>query len=169
MKDQIVFDVVIRNWYNNENIAYCFDIIIENYLSKKVSNARRFTNSLASFEAFSKLFSTKKHKDLDKKIIEYENSFSKIDESISNISEFAKKIVRIRDYYVHGNRKQEVIHDNFDLLHFSLLFDFVVIRELSNQLGFSQNYLDSIENEASSIFKYQMPINRILNGNNIID
>ncbi len=168
-KDEISFYEIIKNWYNNEDITYCFDIIIENYLSKKVSNARRFTNSLASFEAFYKLFSMNRHSDLDKRIIEFENSFLKIDENIYNIIEFAKKIVRIRDYYVHGNRKQNIIHDNFDLLHFSLLFDFVVIRELSKELGFNQDYIEIIEDKGASIFKYQMPINRMLNSNKIVD
>ena len=169
IKDDETFNEVISNWYNNEDVTYCFDIVIENYLSKKVSNARRFTNSLASFEAFYKLFSSKKHKDLDKQINEFKEVFERIDNTITNINDFAKKMVRIRDFYVHGNRKQDVKHDNFDLLHFSLLFDFVVIRELAKELNFKDQHLREIEEEGASVFKHQMPINRMLNNNNIVD
>lgn len=169
LKDEDTFYQVMSNWYNNDDVAYCFDIVIENYLSRKVSNARRFTNSLSSFEAFYKLFSSKRHKHLDKQIVEYKEVFERIDNSIISIKDFAKMIVRIRDYYVHGNRNQDVNHDNFDLLHYSLLFDFVVIRELSKELNFNDVYLKEIEKKGISVFKYQMPINRMLYDNNIIN
>jgi hypothetical protein len=164
------FPEVIANWYNNEDAKYCFDIIIENYLSKKVSNARRFTNSISSFEAFYKLFSkNKKHKNLDKRICEYKYIFSLMDSSISNVEEFGRKIIRIRNYYVHSNRGQNIDFTSFDLLYYSLLFDFVVIRELSVVLGFDEVYIKKIENAGNSVFKHQMPSNRFLNENIIID
>lgn len=169
LKDEDTFYQVISNWYNNDDVAYCFDIVIENYLSRKVSNARRFTNSLSSFEAFYKLFSSKRHNHLVKQIVEYKEVFERIDNSITSIKDFAKMIVRIRDYYVHGNRNQDVKHDNFDLLHYSLLLDFVVIRELSKELNFNDEYLKEIEKEGASIFKHQIPINRMLDSNIIID
>lgn len=164
------FPEVIANWYNNEDAKYCFDIIIENYLSKKVSNARRFTNSMSSFEAFYKLFSKeKKHEKLDKRIFEYKDIFYLMDSSISNIADFGRKMIRIRDYYVHSNREQKMEFTSFDLLYYSLLFDFVVIRELSIVLGFNEVYIKKIENAGSSVFKHQMPNNRFLNENIIID
>ena len=169
LKDNYIFEKVIRNWYNNENISYCFDIIIENYLSKKVSNARRLTNSISSFEAFYKLFSKNKNKDLDKRIIEYENIFNRIDQNVDDIASYAKKIVRIRDYYVHGNRKQDVEHDDFDLLYFSLLLDFVVIRELSKELGYNDKYLEIIERKSFMFLEYQQPFNKNFKNNNIIE
>jgi hypothetical protein len=169
LKDEDVFYQVISNWYNNDDVAYCFDIVIENYLSKKVSNARRFTNSISSFEAFYKLFSSKKHSHLCKQIVEFKDVFERIDNKIKNFDDFTKKIVRIRDYYVHGNRNQDVKHDNFDLLYYSLLFDFVVIRELSKELNFNDEYLKEIEMKGASVFKHQLPINRMLESNNIID
>lgn len=169
-KDLDNFPEVIANWYNNEDAKYCFDIIIENYLSKKVSYARRFTNSIASFEAFYKLFSKeKKHTKLNRRIVEYKDIFSSIDSSISNIEAFGIKMIRIRDYYVHGNRVQKTEFTSFELLYYSLLFDFVVIRELSIVLGFDEVYIKKIENAGSSVFKHQMPTNRLLNENIIID
>lgn len=169
-KDLHNFPEIIANWYNNEEVKYCFDIIIENYLSEKVSHARRFTNSIASFEAFYKLFSKeKKHIKLDKRIVEYKDIFLSIDSSISDIEVFGIKMIRIRDYYVHGNRKQKIKFTSFDLLYYSLLFDFVVIRELSIELGFNEEFIKKIEYAGSSVFKHQMPTNRILNENIIID
>jgi hypothetical protein len=49
------------------------------------------------------------------------------------------------------------------------LFDFVVIRELSVVLGFDEVYIKKIENAGNSVFKHQMPSNRFLNENIIID
>lgn len=169
-KDFESFPKVIANWYNNEDAKYCFDVIIENYLSKKVSNSRRFTNSIASFEAFYKLFSKeKKHSKLNMRIVEYKDIFYLINPNIGDIGSFSAKMIRIRDYYVHGNREQKTEHSSFDLLYYSLLFDFVVIRELSIVLDFDEKYIDKIEKAATSVFKSQMPINRILNENIIID
>jgi len=169
-KDFDNFPEVITNWYNNEDAKYCFDIIIENYLSNKVSNARRFTNSIASFEAFYKLFSKeKKNTKLNSRIVVYKDIFTSMDSSISNIEAFGKKMIRIRDYYVHGNREQKTEFTSFDLLYYSLLFDFVVIRELSIELGFNEEYIKKIENAGSSVFKHQMATNRLLEENIIID
>lgn len=169
-KDFDNFPEVIANWYNNEDAKYCFDIIIENYLSKKVSNARRFTNSIASFEAFYKLFSKeKKHTKLNRRIVKYKDIFSLMDNNISDIEVFGENMIRIRDYYVHGNRNQKTEFTSFDLLYYSLLFDFVVIRELSIELGFNEEYIKKIEYAGSSVFKHQMPTNRLLNENIIID
>lgn len=169
LKDKDVFSTVISNWFNNEDLAYCFDIIIENYLSKKVSNARRFTNSISSFEAFYKLFSKGNHTQLNKRIVEYELAFTSIDSSINDIVDFGAKMIRIRDFYVHGNREQKVIHDNNDLLHYSLLIDFVVIKELSFLLGFSEAYLDRIKNKSATIFDYQLPMSKVYRNNHLID
>ncbi|RXR24678.1 ApeA N-terminal domain 1-containing protein [Flavobacterium stagni] len=164
------FPSVISNWYNNEDLKYCFDIIIENYLSKKVSRARRFTNSISSFEAFYKLFSVEsKHKKLNKRIFEYKDIFCLMDPNIVEIEEFSRKMIRIRDFYVHGNRDQKTEHSSFELLYYSLLLDFVVIRELSTVLGFADNDIKKIENAGISVFKNQLPLNRLINENLIID
>lgn len=169
-KDFADFPEVIANWYNNEDAKYCFDIIIENYLSKKVSNARRFTNSIASFEAFYKLFAkNKKHTQLNTRITEYENVFYLLDENIGNIKDFGIKMIRTRDYYVHSNREQKTEHNSLDLLYYSLLFDFLVIRELSIILGFSQEFMTKIESSFKSEIEHQKPINSLFNQNLIID
>lgn len=170
LRDKEQFYTVIKNWFNNKDLKYCFDIIIENYLSVKVSNARRFVNSIASFEAFYKLFSTKTHKDLDKRIIEYKEIFETFDTSIAgNINSFSKKIVRLRSAYVHSNKGETIAHDNFELLYLSLLFDHVIILKLSENLGFNNDFIEKIKKDSISIFKYQMPLNRNLNNINIID
>lgn len=170
LRDKEQFYTVIKNWFNNEDLKYCFDIIIENYLSVKVSNARRFVNSIASFEAFYKLFSTKTHKDLDKRIIEYKEIFETFDTNIAgNINSFSKKIVRLRSAYVHSNKGETIAHDNFELLYLSLLFDHVIILKLSENLGFNNDFIEKIKKDSISIFKYQMPLNRNLNNINIID
>jgi hypothetical protein len=169
LSDHEQFSTVIANWFNNENLKYCFDIIIENYLSVKVSNARRFVNSIATFEAFYKFISLKKHEELDKRIIDFEDDFISIDNEIVDFTEFSKRIVRFRNIYIHSNKNDKIKHDNFELLYLSLLFDHVIILKLSENLGFNSDFIEKIKKNSIEIFKYQMPLNRNLNSVNIID
>lgn len=169
LRDNEQFSTVIKNWFNNDNIKYCFDIIIENYLSVKVSNARRFVNSIATFEAFYKFISSKINKDLDKRIIDFKDDFISIDNEIVNFTEFSKKIVRLRSFYIHSNKNETIEHDNFELLYLSLLLDHVIILKLSENLGFNSEFIEKIKKDSISIFKYQMPLNRNLKDDSVID
>lgn len=158
---------ILQEWYLNEDIQFCSDIILENILSIKVSHSRRFTNSLASFEAFNKRFGAN-HK--NPTVEKYFNDLKKIFIEIMIIEEelyksFVKKVIRTRDYYVHGNKKQVDIFSKFDLLYISFLIDFVIGVELSKQLGFSSENIKDIINKATSVYVLMQSTNRILDKN----
>lgn len=156
---------ILQKWYLNEDVQFCSEIILENILTIKVSHSRRFTNSLASFEALNKRFginhknpTTEKYfNDLKYRFIE----IMKIEENSFKV--FVKKIIKTRDYYVHGNKKQIDIFSKFELLYISFLIDFIVGIELANQLGFSEENINKINNRAKSVYVNMQNTNRILN------
>jgi hypothetical protein len=155
---------ILQEWYLNEDVQFCSDIILENILTTKVSHSRRFTNSLASFEAFNKRFGAN-HK--NPTVEKYFNDLKNIFIEIMMIEEeyfkgFVKKIIRTRDYYVHGNKKQMDIFSKFELLYISFLIDFVIGVELSKQLGFSNENIKDIINKATSVYVFMQSTNRIL-------
>ncbi|MFE3848184.1 HEPN domain-containing protein [Flavobacterium sp. LB3P45] len=158
---------ILQEWYLNEDIQFCSDIILGNILSIKVSHSRRFTNSLASFEAFNKRFGAN-HK--NPTVEKYFNDLKYIFIEIMIIEEelyksFVKKVIRTRDYYVHGNKTQVNIFSKFDLLYISFLIDFVIGVELSKQLGFSSENIKDIINKATSVYVLMQSTNRILDKN----
>jgi hypothetical protein len=160
-------NIILQKWYLNEDIQFCSDIILENILTTKVSHSRRFTNSLASFEAFSKRFG-ENHK--NPTVEKYFDDLKDLFIEIMMIQEtsfkgFVKKIIRTRDYYVHGNKKQIDVFSKFELLYISFLIDFVVGIELSKQLGFSKENIKNIINKATSVYVLMQGTNRILTKN----
>ena len=107
-----------KNWYINEDMRFCADIILENLLSVKVSHSLRFTNSLSAFEAFSKRFelilknpTTEKFLKTKKNLL---SEISKINEV--DLGTFISKMIRTRAFYVHGNKKQTNHFSEFELL-----------------------------------------------------
>lgn len=156
---------VLQKWYINEDVQFCSDIILENILTIKVSHSRRFTNSLASFEALNKRFGVNhKNPSSEKYFNDFKDGFvriMKIEETTFKI--FVKKIIRTRDYYVHGNKKQSDIFSKFELLYISFLIDFIVGIELSKQLGVSQENINKIIDQAESVYLGMQSTNRILN------
>lgn len=158
---------ILKEWYLNEDIQFCSDIILENILAVKVSHSRRFTNSLSSFEALNKRFGISHNNPTTEK---YFNDLKDGFIEIMDIEEilfksFVKKIIRTRDYYVHGNKKQIDFFSKFELLYISFLIDFVVAIELSKQLGFSEENINKIINKAKSVYINMQGTNRILNEN----
>lgn len=162
---------LMKNWYINEDVRYCADIILENLLSIKVSHSRRFTNSLSAFEAFSKRFGLiPKNPTTEKFLKTKKNLLSKI----SNINEveldiFISKIIRTRDFYVHGNKKQTNHFSEFELLYISFLLDFIVCIGLSEELGLSPINTEKIKGSAKSVYLDMQSVNKMLNENNFIN
>lgn len=159
--------IILKEWYLNENVQFCSDIVLENLLTVKVSHSRRFTNSLASFEALNKRLGVKhKNTTTEKYLIDFKDRIIEI----TNIEDalfktFVKKIIKTRDYYVHGNEKQLDIFSKFELLYISFLIDFIVGIELAKQLGFSFENINKIIYRAKIVFIDMQSTNRILNKN----
>jgi hypothetical protein len=162
---------LMKNWYINEDVKFCTDIILENLLSVKVSHSRRFTNSLSAFEAFSKRFGLKVQKQtFEKRLKDKKDLFSEI----ANINEveldiFISKIIRTRDFYVHGNKKQTNHFSEFELLYISFLLDFIVCIGLSEELGLSPINIEKIKGRAKSVYLDMQSVNKMLNENNFIN
>jgi len=156
------FEKILREWYDNDDIQFCANIIVENLMSK-VSHSRRFTNSIAAFEAFYKRFGKGKHKKLNKRCDEYRSIISEIT-SIEgeDFDSFIAKIIRSRDFYVHGNQGQKDIFTQFELLYISLMFDYVVIHGLLVFIKMSDVILDRIIAKAKSAYKDMQWVNRAL-------
>lgn len=160
-------DEFVKIWFSNIDIQFCSDIIIENLLAKKVSHSRRFTNSLSAFEAYSKRFG-KKHKNPSLKKFFLDESdliLNIIELSTDEMDIFISKIIRSRDYYVHGNRGQKDIFSQFELLYISFLIDYIVGIRLLKLLKCSDKNINKIIGMANSTFKYSQPINKMLSNN----
>ncbi|MFV7235330.1 hypothetical protein [Flavobacterium sp. ZB4R12] len=162
VKDDL--DKILNIWFTNEDIRFCADIIIENLLSKKVSHSRRFTNSLATLEAYNKRFGIKYSKPtLERYFLEHKGILLNImNIEDADLDNYIKKIIRSRDFFVHGNKNQTDYFTEFELLYISFLIDYIVCIELSKQIGFSQKIINDILMKAKSVFLDMQSVNKML-------
>jgi hypothetical protein len=160
-----------KNWYINEDMRFCADIILENLLSVKVSHSRRFTNSLSAFEAFSKRFELILKNPTTEKFLKTKKNLlfeiSKINEV--DLDTFISKMIRTRDFYVHGNKKKTNHFPDFELLYISFLLDFIVCIGISEALEIAPINIEKIKRRAKSIYLDMQSVNKILNENNFIN
>lgn len=164
------FNKVIFNWYNNDDLKFCIDIIIENFLSVKVSHSRRFTNSISSLEAVSKNFVNKKNSKLNVMIDDLRGMFDKLtDNTIADFKYFNSKIIQTRKNYVHANPRIGSVFEGIELLYISILIDYVVLYKISEQLGFTEEVLKQIIRKGQSDFIDGQRVNKMLNHIDLID
>ncbi|MCR9065592.1 MAG: hypothetical protein NXI00_16595 [Cytophagales bacterium] len=115
---------ILNAVYSNESFQFCLDKLMENFIGKLPSHNKRFTNSIAAFEAFCKLFSKDLKNNLKKQILYYEDVFKKIGKiSDEEWRKFPSKVVRSRDFHVHSNTGNRDVFSEFDLLYISFLFE----------------------------------------------
>ena len=158
------FNVLLSHWFNNVHIEFCIDIIIENMLSAKVGHNRRFTNSLSAFEAYCQRFNNK-HLTLEKYFLEFKSLLSTISGiEESQIKPFIKRIIRSRNFYVHGSKNQKNGFTKFELLYISFLIDYVVGIKLSEYLGFNQETIDRMISQAKSVYQDMQRVNGFMLG-----
>lgn len=160
----------LSKWYLNEELQFCGDIIIENLLSKKVSSSRRFTNSLSAYEAYNKRFG-KSH--LKPTLERYLSDSKDILCEIGKIKDefflsFVQKIIRTRDMFVHGNKKQINCFSKLELLYISYLLDFVVGIGLAKEMRLSEANIKKIFDCAVSNYVHMQSTNKILSQNILI-
>lgn len=158
---------ILFNWYTSNDIQFCSDIVLENLLAAKVSNNRRFTNSLSAFEAYTQRFGKKYKKPTLKRYLvdEIELIIKLTGLSEDKINYSILKIIRSRDFYVHGNKGQKDVYSQFELLYISFLIDYIVGIRLLEQLKCSTIIVDKVIRMSNSTFKYSQPINRMLMNN----
>jgi len=78
---------------------------------------------------------------------------------------FVQKIIRSRDYYVHGNLKQKEIFSEFELLYISFLLDFIVGIQILYKLGFDEKLIKKAKGRAKSVYVDMQQVNKMLNQN----
>jgi hypothetical protein len=156
---------VIIDWFINNDISYCSDIIIENLLSVKTSHSRRFTNSYSAFEAYSLKFGNDyKNPSVDKYLQENKELLHQITNiPIEEIKTYIKKIVRNRDYLTHRTNSKNNIFSQFELLYISLLLDYVVGIGLMKQMKVSDKIINKIIRKAKSTYQDMQSVNNLLN------
>jgi len=163
-------DELLNVWFTNEDIRFCADIILENLLSVKVSHNRRFTNSLTTLEAYNKRFGVvHKNPSLEKYFLDHkEVLLSIMNIENADFNNYIKKIIRTRDFFVHGNKRQTNCFTEFELLYISFLIDYIVCIGLSQELGFSSKNINKILIKAKSVFLDMQSVNKMLNNNILI-
>jgi|GEM_PF-638991 len=144
---------IISTILTKENIMFCINLLMENFIAKKISHNKRFTNSIASFEGFSKIYTKGKNTKLNG----YLNKQKDLIQNIAGISNdnfnlFITKIIRSRDYYIHSNLKQKNLFSEFDLLYISFLLDFITIYNIFQKIEVSEDILKKTVLKAKSVY-----------------
>lgn len=161
---------IVENAYTSKSFIFCLDKLMENLLGIKLSHSRRFINSIATFEAYNKLYTNQK----SNKLINYLRAnkeslitISKIEESY--FDNFSAKIIRSRDYHIHSNLNNKNIFSDFELLYISFLLDYTVGLGLLQNINISKEILDKVIKKGQSVFIDMQNTNRILSKDPLLD
>lgn len=162
---------IVHNAYTSKSFRFCLDKLMENLLGVKLSHSRRFINSVATFEAYNKLYSSEQK---NNKLInylrankEYIMRMSKIEDN--HFENFSAKIIRSRDYHVHSNINNENVFSDFELLYISFLLDYTVGLGLLKSMNVSIQILDKIVIKGQSVFIDLQDTNKILNKDSLFN
>lgn len=160
---------VLNGAYSNEIFKFCLDKLLENFISRQSSHNKRFTNSIAAYEAYIKThFKIKKIK-LATEINRHKQLFILISDMDKEIwKEFPNKVVRSRDYHTHSNLGNRDIFTEYELLYISLLIDFVIGYLLIETLEVSGGLLDKFVQHGRSVFIDMQKTNSILSSNPLL-
>jgi len=157
---------VLNAVYSNKKFQFCLDKLMENFISKQVSHNKRFTNSIATYEAFSKLYSGIAKNNLGKYIKHYKRIFILLGKfEDEEWKTFPNKVIRSRDYHIHSNLENRNVYTEFELLYISFLFDFVVGYLLLESLKVSNYLLEKFIMHSNNVFIDMKKTNRILGFN----
>lgn len=157
------FTILVQQAYDCDKFKFCFNKLTDNLMTERIPHAKRFINSLSVFEAFGKLFSSLPKPHLKKYLIHFSEYFiplGKLEEEA--FGSFVTKIVRSRNYHIHGNIKSQKTHTDFELLYISFLIDFVVGYGLLVELNVSDELKEKVMVKGQSVFVNMQATNRIL-------
>ena len=155
--------------YTDEKFQFCLDKLMENFIGKQPSHNKRFTNSIAAYEAFCKLYTDTPKSSLKNHIIKFEDVFKKVGKiDDKEWEKFPSKVVRSRDYHIHSNVGNKGIFSEFDLLYISFLFDFVIAYLLLSEINVQQELLDKYMQHGNKVFIDMKRTNSIL-GSNLLE
>ncbi|CAM1346522.1 ApeA N-terminal domain 1-containing protein [Tenacibaculum crassostreae] len=160
---------ILNATYSNKDFQFCLDKLMENFIGNQPSHNKRFTNSIATFEAYCKLFTDDLKTNLKKQILGHEDIFKKIGKICDEEWEkFPSKVVRSRDFHIHSNTGNRDVFSEFDLLYISFLFDFVIAYLLLSQIKVSKDLLDKYILHGNSVFVDMKRTNEILGSNPLL-
>lgn len=160
---------LIKLLYLNKDFHFCVSKLLDNHIEGQLSHSKRFTNSISSLEAYSKLFGHHKNTKLSSFLIKNKElliSAGRITEE--KINEFISKIIRSRDYHVHSNTNNVDVFSDFELLYISFLLDIVVAIELLKKIEIPKNEIEKIIYQARSVFNDMQNVNKILSQDSLI-
>lgn len=168
-KVKIDLDKILKAVYTDSSFQFCLDKLMENFIITHSSHNKRFTNSIASFEAFGKLYSGHKSNNLSKFIKHYKKAFVLIGKfKDEEWKLFPSKVVRSRDHHVHSNIANKNVYSEYELLYISFLFDFVIGYLLLETLEVSNDLLQKFIMQGNSVFIDMKRTNEILGVNPLI-
>lgn len=160
---------IFQEWFTNQKLIECIDIILENQLSIKISHSRKFMNSVFALEALYKRFSDNRHKKLNHILLVYKELFMEIlNKTTEEFEAYAKKILVARDHLVHSNIKQKAPFSEFELLYVSILLDFIMAIEILKLLKCSDENIQKVKMWAENAYHHQQQMNLLLNQNIIL-
>lgn len=160
---------VLNAVYSNKKFQFCLDKLMENFISKQVSHNKRFTNSIATYEALCKLYSGIPIYNLGRYIKHYKRIFILIGKfEDEEWKTFPNKVIRSRDYHVHSNLENKNIYTEYELLYISFLFDFVVGYLLLESLDVSDDLLEKFIMHGNNVFIDMKRTTQILGVNPLI-
>jgi len=168
-KVKVDLNKVLNAVYTDNSFQFCLDKLMENFIATHTSHNKRFTNSIASFEAFGKLYSGHKSNNLSKFIKHYKTAFVLIGKFTDDEwKSFPSKVVRSRDYHVHSNIANKNVYSEYELLYISFLFDFVIAYLLLETLEVSEDLLKNFIMHGNSVFIDMKRTNEILSANPLL-
>jgi hypothetical protein len=169
-KVKIDLKKILNAIYSITSFQFCLDKLMENFISKQSSHNKRFTNSIATFEALGKLYSGHKSNNLAKFIKHYKSTFLLIGKfNDEEWKSFPNKVVRSRDYHIHSNIANKNIYSEYELFYISFLFDFVIGYLLLETLEVSKDLLQKFIMHGNSVFIDMKRTNEILGENPLLN
>jgi hypothetical protein len=167
VKDDL--EKILKGAYSLESFQFCLDKLMENFITRESSHNKRFTNSIAAFEAFLKNYNKKSNFKLVTEIRHHKDLFMRIgDMSEDEWKEFPNKVVRSRNYHSHSNLGNREIFTEYQLLYISLLFDFVIGYLLLETIGVSKTLLQKFVQQGKSVYVDMQWVNSIFSSNPLI-
>lgn len=168
IKDDL--EKILKGAYSLESFQFCLDKLMENFITRESSHNKRFTNSIAAFEAFLKNYEEKNNFKLATEIRHHKDLFMRIgDMSEDEWKEFPNKVVRSRNYHSHSNLGNKEIFTEYQLLYISLLFDFALGYLLLESIGVSKTLLKKIVEQGKSVYVDMQWVNSILSSNPLLN
>ena len=161
---------ILNAVYLDHSFQFCLDKLMENFIISHSSHNKRFTNSIASFEAFGKLYSGHELNNLSKFIRHYKKAFVLIGKFTDEEWKlFPSKVVRSRDFHVHSNIANKNVYSEYELLYISFLFDFVIGYLLLESLKGSNDLLQKFIMHGNNVFINMKRTNEILSRNPLLN